>query len=382
MTASSDLTEKTALGTPRRPLEHSSTSASRPRVLLAIGATVSGWIVLSVGLGVGLPRVGDGLAETTLAVAALVVGATLVITAGTLLFHAARGWARLILAPWILAVSVGLYCLSIALAAVYPPHPSPGTPPPADAIRVEMVSTDGEHLAGWYLPSRNGAAVVLRHGAGSTTTDVVQHARVLNDAGYGVLATDARGHGESGGRGMDLGWYGELDVQAAVDYLASRPDVDPGRIGVVGLSMGGEEAIGAAGVDRRIRAVVAEGATGRTAGDKAWLADEYGLLGLVQGVLDAGTYGLVDLLTPADPPPTLEKSVHDSAPTAMLLVAAGDRPDEESVAVRLASPDPGRVQVWVVSGAGHVAALRTDPVGWREHVVGFLDAALAVEPRG
>ena len=244
-----------------------------------------------------------------------------------------------------------------------------------------MISADGERLAGWYLPSRNGAAVVLRHGAGSTTADVMQHARVLNDAGYGVLATDARGHGESGGLGMDLGWYGELDIQAAVDALAGRGDVDPGRIGVVGLSMGGEEAIGAAGVDRRIRAVVAEGATGRTAADKAWLADEYGVLGLVQGVLDAGTYGLVDLLTPAAPPPTLEESVHDSSPTAMLLVAAGDRPDEESVAVRLASLDPARVQVWVVSGAGHVAALRTDPAGWREHVIGFLDAALAVQPQ-
>ena len=175
-----------------------------------------------------------------------------------------------------------------------------------------MISADGERLAGWYLPSRNGAAVVLRHGAGSTTADVMQHARVLNDDGYGVLATDARGHGKSDGLGMDLGWYGELDTRAAVDFLAGRRDVEARRIGVVGLSMGGEEAIGAAGIDRRIRAVVAEGATGRTAADKAWLADEYGVFGVVQGVLDAGTYGLVDLLTPADPPPTLEESVQDS----------------------------------------------------------------------
>ncbi|WP_344057924.1 alpha/beta hydrolase [Microbacterium pumilum] len=368
--------ERPALETPGRPLAHT----SGPRLLLAIVATLLGWIVVSVGLGVGLPRAGDGVAGTTLTLVPLVVGMTLVAIAGTLLFHAVRSWARLILAPWSLAVLVGLYCLSLALAAVYPPHASSDASLPADATRVEMISADGERLAGWYLPSHNGAAVVLRHGAGSTTADVMQHARVLNDAGYGVLATDARGHGESGGQAMDLGWYGELDTQAAVDLLADRRDVDAGRIGVVGLSMGAEEGIGAAGVDRRIRAVVAEGATGRTAADKAWLADEYGVLGLVQGVLDAGTYGLVDLLTPADPPPTLEASVHHSSPTAMLLIAAGDRPDEESVAVRLAALDPSRVQVWVVSGAGHVAALRTDPADWREHVIGFLDAALRVEP--
>lgn len=379
MTASSEITPRPALGRPGRPPTRSFTS-SRPRLLFAIVATLLGWIVLSVGLGIGLPRAGNGVAGTTLAVVALVVGVTLVAIAGTLLFHAARGWARLIFVPWSLAILAGLYSLSIALAAVYPPHASSDGPLPADATRVEMTSADGERLAGWYLPSRNGAAVVLRHGAGSTTADVRQHARLLNDAGYGVLATDARGHGKSGGLGMDLGWYGELDIQAAVDVLAGRADVDAGRIGVVGLSMGGEEAIGAAGVDRRIRAVVAEGATGRTAADNAWLADEYGALGLVQGVLDSGTYGFVDLLTPADPPATLEESVRDSAPTAMLLVAAGDRPDEESVAVRLASLAPARVQVWVVSGAGHVAALRTDPARWREHVIiGFLDVALAVE---
>lgn len=381
MIVSSERSERPALDKPGRPPTRSSTSRSRARVLLAIVATLLGWIVLSLGLGVGVPRAGDGVVRTTLAVAALVVGVTLVAMAGTLLFHAMRGWARLIVVPWSLAVLVGLYSLSIALAAVYPSHASSDAPLPAGARRVEMMSADGERLAGWYLPSRNGAAVVLRHGAGSTTADVMQHAHVLNDAGYGVLATDARGHGESGGLRMDLGWYGELDTQAAVDFLAGRRDVDAGRIGVVGLSMGGEEAIGAAGVDRRIRAVVAEGATGRTAADKAWLADEYGVPGLVQGVLDAVTYGLVDLLTPAHPPPTLEESVNDSSPTAMYLVAAGDRPDEESVAVRLAALDPTRVQVWVVSGAGHVAALRTDPADWREHVIGFLDAALSVEPQ-
>jgi len=66
---------------------------------------------------------------------------------------------------------------------------------------------------------------------------------------------------------MDFGWYGEADVSAGVSYLAGRSDVDEGRIAVVGLSMGGEEAIGAAAA-RRIRAVVAEGATNRAFADR------------------------------------------------------------------------------------------------------------------
>ena len=125
MMASSELTERPAVGTPGRPPTRSSTSGSRPRVLFAIVATLLGWIALSVGLGIGLPRAGDGVVGTTLVVVGLVVGVTLVAIAGTLLFRAARGWARLIMVPWSLAILVGLYSLSIALAAVYPPQHRP-----------------------------------------------------------------------------------------------------------------------------------------------------------------------------------------------------------------------------------------------------------------
>ena len=270
---------------------------------------------------------------------------------------------------------VGVYSLSIALAAVNPPHPVSSSRP-AGAQPVVMTTADGVHLSGWYHPSRNGAALVLRHGANSTAADTVAQAEVLNEAGYGVLATDARGHGDSGGQGMELGWFGDSDTRAAIDYLTTREDVDAGRIAVVGLSMGGEEAIGAAGVDTRIKAVVAEGATGRTTADKAWLVEQYGLAGHVQRALDAITYGFIDVMTPADPPPTLTESIRSASPTPFLLIAAGAVPDEQSVATRLTTVDPGRVEMWVVPDAHHVQALETAPVEWKDRVVGFLDEAL------
>lgn len=377
MNVSSAARLRRTVGAPRRLSKWPVAPGRQSGLLLAIVATLTGWIVVAVGLGIGLPRVREGWGGTAFLIFSVVVGVALFAIAAWLVLRTVRGWARLVLIPWMVLVLVGVYSLSIALAAVYPPHPASTAAIPSDAARVDMIAGDGQRLAGWYLPSRNGAAVVLRHGAGSTTADVTQHARALNDAGYGVLATDARGHGQSSGQGMDLGWYGELDIRAAVDALVDRADVDPRRIGIVGLSMGGEEAIGAAGVDGRIRAVVAEGATGRTAADKAWLADEYGVPGIVQGGLDAATYGLVDLLTPADPPPSLEDSLRDSPSARLLLVAAGDRPDEQSVAARLAAVDPRRVQVWIVPGADHVEALPRAPADWREHVVGFLDVALA-----
>jgi len=89
-------------------------------------------------------------------------------------------------------------------------------------------------LSGWYVPSRNRAAVVLLHGASSTRSNVLDHALVLAGRGYGVLLYDARGHGRSGGRAMELGWYGDRDIAAAVDYLEKRNDVDPPRIAALG----------------------------------------------------------------------------------------------------------------------------------------------------
>ena len=333
---------------------------------------------MSLALGFGLPRADGGPLPIVLGGMSLVVGLGSLVVACLLLFRTFRLWALLILVPLILVLSVGVYGLSIAFAAVYPPHASSDASP-TGGEQVVMAAADGVRLSGWYLPSRNGAAVVLRHGANSTASDTVRQAEALHEAGYGVLSTDARGHGASEGQGMDLGWFGDLDTGAAVDFLVDRNDVSPDRIAVVGLSMGAEEAIGAAGVDDRIKAVVAEGATGRTAGDKAWLAEEYGFAGVVQGVLDAVTYGLIDGMTTAHPPPTLTESIRDASPTRFLLIAGGAMPDEQLVAQRLAAVDRDRVEVWVVPGAGHVQGIGTAPEEWSDRVVGFLDQALVGE---
>ena len=118
-----------------------------------------------------------------------------------------------------------------------------------------------------YLDAGSGVPIVLLHGSGSTRDGVLDHLAELARAGFGILAFDARGHGESDGTAMDWGWYGDRDTAAAVSFLEHRPDVERGRIGAVGLSMGGEEALTTAASDPRIRAVVAEGATMRAFSD-------------------------------------------------------------------------------------------------------------------
>jgi pimeloyl-ACP methyl ester carboxylesterase len=240
---------------------------------------------------------------------------------------------------------------------------------------VTFRTIDGAVLSAWYVPTRNGAAVVVRHGAGSTRTAALAQAAVVAGAGYGVALVDARGHGRSGGIGNDRGWFGERDISAAVTFLVHQPRVDPARIGVLGLSMGGEEAIGAAGADMRVRAVVAEGVTSRTAQDKArWLPG--GLPGLLQRGMDRLTDQVVLTLSPAPKPQPLWSAIRD-ARASVLLVTAGKEPDEVRAAVSLRAPAPQRVSTWNVVAAAHTHGLATDPIGWCTRVLAFLDTHLA-----
>ena len=89
-----------------------------------------------------------------------------------------------------------------------------------------------------------------------------KHARMLVRHGYGVLLFDRRGEGESEGDPNAFGWDGERDLRAAVAFLRTRPDVDPERIGGIGLSVGGEMIIQAAAESDGFKAIVSEGRAG------------------------------------------------------------------------------------------------------------------------
>ena len=116
-----------------------------------------------------------------------------------------------------------------------------------DYEQVSFTTSDGLRLAGWYVPSRNGAAVIAFPGRNGPQA----HTRMLARHGYGVLLFDRRGQGESEGDPHAMGWEGEKDIKAGIAFLQRRPDVDPERIGGLGLSVGGELMLHAAAESAR-----------------------------------------------------------------------------------------------------------------------------------
>jgi pimeloyl-ACP methyl ester carboxylesterase len=270
---------------------------------------------------------------------------------------------------------VGLYVLVVPLLATQPLR----GPVPANAAGFENVTfpaSDGVTLSGWYAAGGNGAAVVVVPGSGSSRTGAVAQAETLAVAGYAVLVYDPRGHGASEGRAMDLGWAGDPDVRGAVDFLTARAEVP--EVGALGLSMGGEQVLGAAAADRRIAAVVAEGTSNRVAGDLEWLSAEYGVRGRVQVGLEHAQQAVTAGLAPYPAPITLRDAIAAISPRPVLLITAGTRPDE-GLAARFNAAGTPQVQIWEVPGAGHTGALTADRDGWQDRVVGFFDETLKAE---
>lgn len=353
----------------------------RPERLKGITALLFGVGGLVVGIGLGLRWLRAGVVtwESVAATAALAMGLVLTPFGLSRVTRGLQWMSRLTVGLLsLLVVAVLVWTLAPAVIATNIP-PSANTPPidlGPGSRQVHFSTSDGVRLWGWYVPPPDGRVAVVRHGSGSTASDVTRQAAVLVDNGYGVLITDARGHGRSEGEAMDFGWYGESDIEAAVDFLVDQHEVDPSRIAVLGLSMGGEEAIGAAGSDDRIAAVVAEGATARTHADKVWLIEEYGWRGWIQVRLEWLQYGFTDLLTAASQPPSLATAAVSADPTPILMVTAGDLPDEGKAAAHLQETSPDNVTVWTIPGSGHVDGLSTAPAEWERTVIGFLEGAL------
>ena len=85
------------------------------------------------------------------------------------------------------------------------------------------------------------------------------YAQTLAERGFLTLAFDPSFTGESGGQPRHVASpdINTEDFSAAVDYLSTREDADPGRIGIVGICGWGGFALNAAAIDTRIRATVA-----------------------------------------------------------------------------------------------------------------------------
>ena len=252
-------------------------------------------------------------------------------------------------------------------ARAYVPTPQLGTA----FDEVSFTTSDGLRLQGWYVPSKNGAAVISFPGRKGPQ----KPARILARHGYGVLLFDRRGEGESDGDPNGLGWRGTRDVEAAIAYLRSRPDVDPGRIGGVGLSVGGEVMLQAAADGDALKAIVSEGAGVRSVREAVQVA---GAEKLIFTELFAITTLGVAVFTSDLPPPSLtDLSAEISEP--LLVIYSDGGQGGETISRQYYDAATGPKELWVAPG-GHVGAIDAAPEEYEQRVVTFFDENLLEGP--
>jgi dienelactone hydrolase len=318
------------------------------------GDDFTGWLSLAAGVGL------LGLGPVTLWRTRR--------TEGSLLWRYPRrallGAAGFLVGVVVLAAGYGYVTTHVARAVVPPNHL--GVP----HENVKFETGDGLELEGWYIPSRNGAAVISFPGRSGPQ----KPARMLAKHGYGVLLFDRRGEGRSEGEPNAWGWGGEADIKAAVAYLQTRADVDPDRIGGIGLSVGGEMMIEAGAETDGLKAIVSEGAGARSTREDLdrddSLADR--TLGLAMSV--ARTTGTA-VSANQSPPESLTK-LAAKVDEPLLLIAAPIHGVGEDLNRGYHAAAGENSTLWEIPESTHVGGLEARPEEYERRVVGFFDKAL------
>lgn len=252
-------------------------------------------------------------------------------------------------------------------------HPARGIPNSAPLVEsgisfqeVEIVTKDGVSLAAWYTPPENGAVILVAHGYNGNR-DAAMYA-LFAKHGYGVLAWDFRAHGLSGGDISTLGYYEQIDVEAALEYALAQPGVE--HVGAWGGSMGATTVILTAAKRIEIEAVVSDSAF-PSLEDVMKINIPFDVMRPF--VMFFGEYhsGVdTDLVRPVD-------EIGKISPRAVLIIDGW-----EGGTITMNSPyrlyDAAREpkQLWVEEGVPHLAMYGTFPGEYEKRVIGFFDEYL------
>ena len=139
--------------------------------------------------------------------------------------------------------------------------------PKSDKVDVQKVSFKnrfgitlvGDLYTPKNRPAEKMAAIAVSGPFGAVKEQVSgRYAQIMAERGFITLAFDPSYTGESGGEPRDVASpdINTEDFSAAVDFLSNHPDVNPDKIGIIGICGFGGFGLNAAAIDTRIKATV------------------------------------------------------------------------------------------------------------------------------
>jgi dienelactone hydrolase len=219
---------------------------------------------------------------------------------------------------------------------------------------IKFISAENVEIVGTFYESTkaNSPAVLLLHQWGSNRKAYDEFAQRLQAKGFGVLAIDGRGFGESvktaGGQtvGTDRGDETvkgmKADVDNAFQFLARQKNVDAARIGIVGASYGSSLTMIYGAENKQVKAVV---------------------------LLSPGLNYFGNL--------PIEEAFRNYGDRPLLLVASGDDQNSAETSKKLKETTPNqKYEMQIYRRGGHGTGLFSANVGLEDLLAKFLNKSL------
>jgi len=215
--------------------------------------------------------------------------------------------------------------------------------------------------------------MVMICGLDSAKEETEAYERPFLDRGIAVLLFDGPGQGEGEYDFAIRGDY-EVPARAVVDYVTARADLDAGRIGLWGVSLGGYYAPRAAAFDERIKACIA------LAGPFDWGEAWDGLPDLTREAFRARSHcATLDEAKRHAASLSLEGAAERIACPIFIVTGKLDRVIPWQHAERLARAVKGPAELLIVEDGNHVANNRG--YRWRLQSADWMAEQLAASPK-
>ena len=233
---------------------------------------------------------------------------------------------------------------------------------------IVFASADKTPLTGLFFPAVIGPAkgtVLHFHGNAQNVTAHFLASYWLAEKGFNVFIFDYRGYGASGGKPSITGAV--HDGIAALEYVRTRPDVDPKRVVIFGQSLGAAIALAATARDPDIRAMVLESPFSSFRSIAQIKAGRIPVLGWLlkplTWLLISGRHNPSNEIRSLDCP---------------LLIIHGDAdkvvPLNEGRSLFARAHEPKTF--WIVPSGAHIAAFTRPASEYRQRLATFLDESL------
>jgi len=226
----------------------------------------------------------------------------------------------------------------------------------------------GEHEGWLLLGLRRAPVIILCHGYDSNRSDLLSLGTILRDNHFNVYLFNF--HGPKAKESFtDLGPRQASDLMAAIETLTKQPDINPNRVGLFGVSVGGYAALVAAEMKPKVKALVVD-TTYRTP-ERMFDSRIERLLGGSSGIFHALTDAEFRIASRGNDVPAMEANLPKLADVPKLFISGRDDASLAAMTELLYEQSPPPKQLLVMDHSEPGLAVESEKKEYQDQTLNF-----------